>query len=98
MTAGRVDSRRGRRAVARRGLVLPLQESWLTGCRMLSLPNADHCHPLLDAGDSFWRIFGLLKATFESEGLKYIEITLLFWLSSAMGNDLSCSQGVRFLQ
>ena len=71
-------------------------KSRLTGCRMVSLPFSDHCQPLLDGEESFQPLLSSLKAAFEREKWKYLEIRPRFWPGSALESDLACSQGAQF--
>ena len=48
--------------------------SWLTGRRLVSLPFADHCEPMVDRGDSLAAIGGHLERVQRAEGWKYIEL------------------------
>src|ERR1039458_3839762 len=71
-------------------------KSWLTGCRMVSLPFSDHCQPLLEGGDSFQPFLASFKSAFEREKWKYLEIRPLIWPDPAMVGDLAACQGDRF--
>jgi CelD/BcsL family acetyltransferase involved in cellulose biosynthesis len=56
------------------GIVFCRVSSWLTGRRLVSLPFADHCEPLVERPEEREEIFGALQRTFGQEKLKYIEI------------------------
>lgn len=56
------------------GIVFCRVRSWLTGHRMVSLPFADHCDPLLENCEGRNEVFASLRRTLEEEELKYIEI------------------------
>ncbi len=56
------------------GIVFCRIRSWLTGRRMVSLPFADHCEPLVDSPEERNEIFSFLRLALEREKLKYIEI------------------------
>jgi lipid II:glycine glycyltransferase (peptidoglycan interpeptide bridge formation enzyme) len=71
-------------------------KSWLTGCRMVSLPFSDHCQPLLDVEESFPPFLSSLKSEYEREKWKYLEIRPLFWPDPETESDLEASQGDRF--
>ena len=71
-------------------------KSWLTGCRMVSLPFSDHCQPLLEGGDSFQPFLASFKSAVEREKWKYLEIRPLFWPDPSMGSDLAAHEGDRF--
>lgn len=65
------------------GIVLCRVSSWITGTRMVSLPFADHCEPLLnDSGDSgeflIW-----LRAECDRQRWKYVELRPLFSIPDA---------------
>jgi len=48
--------------------------SWLTGRRLVSLPFADHCEPLMEDRESFDQICCSLQRVLDAEKLRYIEI------------------------
>lgn len=48
--------------------------SWLTGKRLVSLPFADHCEPLLESTEDYTEICGFLRSAIKTENWKYIEI------------------------
>jgi hypothetical protein len=48
--------------------------SWLTGRRMVSLPFADHCEPLLDNDNASQDLIEFLRALINGNSWKYIEI------------------------
>jgi CelD/BcsL family acetyltransferase involved in cellulose biosynthesis len=56
------------------GIVFCRISSWLTGRRMVSLPFADHCEPLVESHEQWKGVFGSLQRTLDGEKLKYIEI------------------------
>jgi hypothetical protein len=60
-------------AVLTNGIVFCRITSWLTGRRIVSLPFADHCEPLLESPEQGKELFGSLQYTLEGENLKYIE-------------------------
>jgi CelD/BcsL family acetyltransferase involved in cellulose biosynthesis len=49
-------------------------KSWLTGRRLVSLPFADHCEPLVEDPNERGEIFGSLQSGLDKEHLKYVEI------------------------
>jgi len=56
------------------GIVLCCVSSWITGTRLVSLPFADHCDPLLnDAGESLGFV-DWLKSECDCRGWKYVEL------------------------
>lgn len=68
-------------------------KSWLTGCRMVSLPFSDHCQPLLEIGESFQPFLDSLKSAFEREKWKYVEFRPLFWPGPSIEVDPAPSEG-----
>jgi len=61
-------------AMLTNGIVFCRVSSWLTGRRMVSLPFADHCEPLVDSREQSKEVFRSLQTTLDREKLKYIEI------------------------
>src|SRR5260221_14269859 len=58
----------------RNGIPFCRIRSWLTGHRIVSLPFADHCEPLVDVPEEGKEILDSLQFTLGSEKLKYIEL------------------------
>lgn len=56
------------------GIVFCRIRSWLTGRRLVSLPFADHCEPLVENSRESEEILGSLQAALEEDNLKYVEI------------------------
>lgn len=56
------------------GLVFCRVSSWITGRRLVSLPFADHCDPLLDTRDELLEFSQWLQAECDRERRTYIEI------------------------
>lgn len=56
------------------GLVFCRVHSWITGRRLVSVPFADHCSPLVDTEESFTHLFSALKRESQGGGEKHIEI------------------------
>ncbi|MGA3048231.1 MAG: GNAT family N-acetyltransferase [Terracidiphilus sp.] len=56
------------------GLVASRVDSWLTGSRLVSLPFADHCDPLVDSPSVLAALVGGLRERFQSRTWKYIEL------------------------
>jgi len=48
-------------------------KSWITGCRLVSLPFSDHCEPLMESPSSLSAIMESLKERIAHEG-RYIEL------------------------
>src|SRR5690349_17025990 len=55
------------------GVVFCRIRSWLTGRRLVSLPFADHCEPLVDGGSELECILSSAGGTRESQW-KYVEL------------------------
>ena len=47
-------------------------KSWITGCRLVSLPFSDHCNPLVDTADECEDLLAILKR--QSASWKYVEV------------------------
>jgi CelD/BcsL family acetyltransferase involved in cellulose biosynthesis len=56
------------------GLVFCRVQSWLSGCRLVSLPFSDYCQPLLDNSDSAAELMSWLAASQIHQRWKYIEL------------------------
>lgn len=56
------------------GIVFCRISSWLTGLRLVSLPFADHCEPLIERQEECEEIIDALSWRICSEKLKYVEI------------------------
>lgn len=56
------------------GLVFCLINSWLTGCRLVSLPFSDHCELLCDSPEDASFLLRTLQATLEHQEWKYLEV------------------------
>lgn len=56
------------------GLVFCRVKSWLTGCRMVSLPFSDHCQPLVETEEESESLFSALKRGLDTCKAKYFEI------------------------
>jgi len=56
------------------GLVFCRVSSWLTGRRLVSLPFADHCDPLLEGAEDSKEVLGFLRHSMKAENWKYIEL------------------------
>ena len=56
------------------GVVFCRVSSWLTGCRMVSLPFADHCEPLVNSTHDRQEIFSFLVRASKKECWKYVEL------------------------
>ena len=58
----------------RNGIVLCDVRSWLTGRRLVSVPFADHCEPLLDTSEDRNAIIAELQRSVDRAVWKYVEI------------------------
>lgn len=56
------------------GIVFCRISSWLTGCRMVSLPFSDHCEPLCDSTDELHFLIRYLQTALEHEKWRYLEL------------------------
>ena len=56
------------------GLIFCRINSWLTGCRLVSLPFSDHCEPLCDSAEDANFLLHNLQAALEHQGWKYLEV------------------------
>jgi hypothetical protein len=56
------------------GLLFCRVDSWLTGCRLVSLPFSDHCEPLCDSMDDMNFLVCYLLTSMEHQDLRYLEI------------------------
>jgi len=53
-------------------------DSWLTGHRLVSLPFADHCEPLVDDPTDLHAIFAALEQEVRQERSRYIELRPIY--------------------
>src|SRR5712692_3213365 len=51
--------------------------SWMTGTRLVSLPFADHCEPLLNGAGEFRVFTNWLREECKREGQRYVELRTL---------------------
>src|SRR5579871_129345 len=56
------------------GLVFCRVKSWLTGSRLVSLPFADHCQPLLERPADLAFLLANIESRSRAHGWKYIEL------------------------
>jgi len=56
------------------GLVLCRVSSWLTGTRLVSLPFADHCEPLLNGHDEWGAYVTWMREECDRKRWKYVEV------------------------
>lgn len=58
----------------RNGLLFCRVQSWLMGCRMVSVPFSDHCAPLVDNPEEMRLLLSWLRERLDREKWKYIEL------------------------
>jgi hypothetical protein len=80
----------------RNGLVLCRVDSWLTGHRMVSLPFADHCEPLVSNPEEGVELLSWLQAKRASGGLKYVELRPLTALSDEVTSRTAFGKSANF--
>jgi hypothetical protein len=56
------------------GLVFCSIKSWLTGCRLVSLPFSDHCEPLCDSAEDLTFLIRYLQTALDHQNWKYVEL------------------------
>jgi len=61
-------------AELRNALLFCRVKSWLTGCRLVSLPFSDHCEPLVDNSDEFVEMLHVVSKLAGEEGYRWIEL------------------------
>lgn len=71
------------------GIVFCRVSSWLTGRRMVSVPFADHCEPLLEGNESDKELIDFLRSLIKGKNWKYIEIRPR---SSTLLAQISCQE------
>ncbi len=62
------------RAELQNGLVFCQVKSWLTGCRLVSLPFSDHCDPLVDDEYEMNTLLSVAEERLRQKRFRYIEI------------------------
>jgi CelD/BcsL family acetyltransferase involved in cellulose biosynthesis len=61
------------------GVVLCRISSWMTGTRLVSLPFADHCEPLLNGPEEFLEIMNWLRTECNRRRWRYVEFRPMNW-------------------
>lgn len=56
------------------GIVFCHIKSWLTGSRLVSVPFADHCDPLVETADDFYSILDWTSRKVKRNDIDYVEI------------------------
>jgi hypothetical protein len=65
------------------GVVLCRVSSWLTGTRLVSLPFADHCEPLLNDPGEYLELMDWVRAESHRQSWKYVELRPLSGVSGS---------------
>ena len=74
------------------GIVLCRVSSWVTGTRLVSVPFADHCEPLLDDISEIGKFLSWMRAECASQLLKYVELRPVSALADSHDNPIpGCS-------
>lgn len=68
------------------GLIFCRVSSWITGTRLVSLPFADHCEPLLCNADEAGPFASWLRAECHLQKWKYVELRPLSWEEHSDGS------------
>jgi hypothetical protein len=68
------------------GMVLCRVSSWLTGNRLVSLPFADHCEPLVDDPEAAWAFQNWVRSECDQGRCRYIELRPLSWRDGSSPN------------
>ena len=77
------------------GIALCRVSSWLTGTRLVSLPFADHCEPLLDTDSNFMEFAQWMRTECDRQRWKYVELRPLSE-SCDLDCDLASSKSYYF--
>jgi CelD/BcsL family acetyltransferase involved in cellulose biosynthesis len=56
------------------GIVLSRVSSWITGTRLVSLPFADHCEPLLGGASDSAELMSRLREEYDRQHWRYVEL------------------------
>jgi CelD/BcsL family acetyltransferase involved in cellulose biosynthesis len=67
------------------GMVLCRVSSWITGTRLVSLPFADHCEPLLDHEDESREFSRWLRTECDRQRWGYVELRPVSWKEPSDG-------------
>ena len=77
------------------GIVFCEVKSWITGSRLVSLPFADHCEPLLNETRDSLDFTEWMRTEYGRQDWKYIELRPLLW-EAPSGCPLAASQSFWF--
>jgi hypothetical protein len=79
----------------RNGIVFCVVKSWLTGHRIVSLPFADHCQPLVDSPESMAELVADLEEVQAQARWKYIELRPLT-ICGKLGDERAFGESAQF--
>lgn len=68
------------------GLVFCRVQSWMTGCRLVSLPFSDYCEPLVDKKEDTALLIATLKERAKAEKCDYLELRPVSQLTAGVDN------------
>lgn len=77
------------------GIVFCEVKSWITGTRLVSLPFADHCEPLVEEGGELLEFLTWMRVERDRHDWKYVEMRPLSWETNA-APSLMASQSYWF--
>jgi len=77
------------------GIVFCRVESWLTGRRLVSLPFADHCQPLVDAPETLRSLLSALRSRMAASW-RYVELRPLWDAAWAIGEGTGFSKSASY--
>jgi hypothetical protein len=75
------------------GIVFGEIKSWITGSRLVSLPFADHCEPLLNGADEVFELSEWMQGECRAHKWKYIELRPL---RGELNSDVSLGPSLSF--
>ena len=78
------------------GLVFCRIHSWLTGCRLVSLPFSDHCEPLCDSTEDANFLIRYLQTAVEHQDWKYLEVRPINGNLGQSGDRINCLPGTSY--
>ena len=70
--------------------------SWLTGCRLVSLPFSDHCEPLCDSAEDENFLCRYLQDSMKRQGWKYLEFRPISSKFEQTGGRIGFLPAVRY--
>jgi hypothetical protein len=78
------------------GIAFCRVDSWLTGSRLVSVPFADHCQPLVSTPDELPCLLALLRLHFENEDCRYLELRPLILNADALEGNANFAKSTAF--